>query len=57
MSSLFAAQVSLALSDPEHLGAAYGTDTLSSWLAVLHGYSPCIPYFPLGAAFHTVSLH
>ena len=50
-------QVSLALPDPEHLGATYGTDTLSSRLAVLHGYSPGIPHFPLGTAFHAISLH
>jgi hypothetical protein len=47
----------LALSDSEHLGAAYGTDTLSSRPAVLHGYGSGIPYFPLGTAFHTISLH
>ena len=47
----------LALPYPEHLGAAYGADTLSCRLAVLHGYAFRVLHFPFGAAFHTVRLH
>jgi len=49
--------VGLTLPDSEHLGATYRTDTLSSWLAVLHGYGPAVLYFPLGTTFHAISLH
>ena len=47
----------LALSYPEHLGAACGTNTLCRRLPILHSYGPGILHFPLGTAFHTICLH
>jgi len=46
-----------ALTYPEHLGPACGTDALSCRLPILHGYASGILHFPLGTALHTVRLH
>ncbi len=50
-------EVSLCLTNPEHLSAAYRACPLSRWLAILHGDSLGVFHFPLNAAFHTVCLH
>ncbi len=47
----------LALSDSEHFSAACGAYTLSRRFAILHSYGLGVLHFPLGTAFHTVSLH
>jgi len=47
----------LALTYFEHLGAAYGADTLCCRPAVLHGDSLGILHFSLGTTFHTIALH
>jgi hypothetical protein len=47
----------LPLAYSEHLGAAFGADTLSSRLAVLHPDCPWVAHFFLAAAFDTVGLH
>ena len=60
MSSLFLTLkviIRLALPDSEHLSSACGTCTLSSWLAVLHGYALGVFHLSLGATFDTVRLH
>lgn len=47
----------LTLPDSKHLSATYGTDTLSCWPTILHGYDPGVLHFPFGTTFHTVCLH
>ena len=47
----------LALTDPEHLRTAGGTDALGRRLPVLHGYSLGVLHLPLGTALHTISFH
>ncbi len=47
----------LALTYPEHLGPANGTDALGCRLAVLHNDGPGILHFSFGSTFHTICLH
>ena len=47
----------LALTYPEHLGAADRAYTLGCWSAIFHGYCLGILHFPLGSTLHTVGLH
>ena len=47
----------LTLANSEHFCSTYRTDTLSSWLAVLHFDRLWIIHLSLLAAFHTISLH
>jgi hypothetical protein len=47
----------LALTDSEHLGAAYRTCSLGRRPAVLHGDTSGILYLPLSSALNTISLH
>ena len=46
----------LTLPDSKHIGAAYGTYTLSRRLTVLHSYGLGVLHFPFGATFHTVCI-
>ena len=47
----------LLFPNTEHLGAAHRADTLSGWLAILHGYGFRVLHFPFGATLHAVCLH
>ena len=47
----------LALSDSEHLGAAYGANALSRRFTILHGNGFRVFHIPFGPAFNTISLH
>ena len=47
----------LALSDAEHLGAAYRAHTLSRRLTILHGNGFCVLHVPFGTTFNTIRLH
>jgi hypothetical protein len=49
--------VRLFAADSEHLGAADGANALGRRLAIFHGNRLGVLDFPLGAAFHAVSLH
>jgi hypothetical protein len=49
--------LSLALTNPEHLGAAHRAYSLCCRLPVLHGNALGVLHFTLGSTFHTISLH
>jgi len=47
----------LGFADAEHLGAAFGADTLGCRFAILHLNGLGVLHFPLGSAFHAISVH
>ena len=47
----------LGFADAEHLGAAFGADTLGRRFAILHLNGLGVFHFPLGPAFHAISFH
>lgn len=49
--------VDLALTDSEHLGAAYRADTLGCRLTILHRDTAGVPHLPLGTTLDTIRLH
>jgi len=49
--------VDLGLTDSEYFRATGRADALGRRFAVLHGDAFGILYFPLGMAFHAISLH
>ena len=55
-SSLFGVQISLTLSNLEHLGAPCRAHALSGWLAILHSDGSCVSHLPLSLSLQHAAL-